>query len=248
MHPILLRLGPITIYSYGFMLAVAFIVATMLAQQKARQFGVNPEKILELAIFIMLFGIIGARIAYVLLNLQDFVKRPFEIFYLHKGGLVFYGGAIFGGVASLFFIKRNKLNGPDLADLIAPYAALGQSIGRIGCLLNGCCWGKPTDLAWAIVLPQQEGTLHPTQAYESLGVLVIFLILVILQDKRVFRGQIFGLYLLFYSMLRFFIEFLRGDNTIVFFSLTFSQIASVIIFIISLFFYIKMSKDAKSQI
>lgn len=248
MHPILFQLGPITIYSYGIMLAIAFLVSTLLAKQKARQFNIEPSKILDLAIWMMLFGIIGARLNYVLLNLGDFIKRPLEVFYLHKGGLVFYGGAISSGIVGILYVKKNKLPVLDVADLIAPYIALGQSIGRIGCLLNGCCWGKSTTLAWGIVLPGHDDILHPTQVYSVLGNLFIFLILNFLQDKRRFNGQIFILYFLFYSSFRFFIEFLRGDNPIIFFHLTFSQIISIIIFIFAILGYIKMNKDEKLQI
>lgn len=236
MHPILFELGPLTIYSYGLMVALGFITATFLASRLASQFNISQEKITMLSLVILISGILGARIFYVSLNIKDFLLDPIEIFMVNHGGLVFYGGAIFAFAAALAYIKRAKLTILDTADLVSPFIALGHSIGRIGCLLNGCCFGKPTSSPFGIIL--KDGiSRYPTQIYSSLYLLMLYGFLRICLRYRQFKGQVFFSYLVFYSTGRFFIEFLRGDNAPVILNLTFSQVVSLIIFGCGIFGY-----------
>ena len=144
MHPILFQIGPITVYSYGLMIAVAFITATSLARSEARRKGIDPEMVLNLALGAVISGIIGARALYVLQNLKYYLDYPLQVLMLHKGGLSFYGGLISAIFFAAVFVKRRRLRFLEITNLICPYLALGQSIGRIGCWLKlksrSCCW------------------------------------------------------------------------------------------------------------
>lgn len=241
MHPILFKLGPFTIYSYGLMIALAFIAATTLASRAAPSVGIPGEKISSLSLVILFSGIIGARLFYILLDIKYFLKNPAEIIMVNHGGLVFYGGAIFAVISALAYAKMSRLAILDVADLLAPFIALGHSIGRIGCFLNGCCFGKPASADFGIVLG--DGVCrYPTQIYSSLGLLALFIFLRILFDRRAFKGQVFFTYLMFYPAVRFLIEFLRGDNMLFVMGLTFSQAVSVIIFVVGITGYFLVKK------
>lgn len=223
MHSVLIKLGPLSIYSYGVMVALGFGLSTFLIYTRAAKFNLDKERIIDLAIIILVGGIIGARLLYVLSNVDYYASRPIEILNLSKGGLVWYGGFVAGLIVSIWYLKKNRINFWAFTDLAAPYIALAQSLGRIGCFLNGCCFGI-------------EG--HPVQIYSSLALLAIFAILRAWQDRRHFAGEIFLGYCLLYSLKRFFMEFLRGDNPVVALNLTVSQIISALVFFISIFIFI----------
>lgn len=242
MHPILFQFGALKIYSYGLMVAIAFIVATYLAKLEASREDIDPQKILDLSICLVISGVIGGRILYVLQNLSYYFRYPYQIFMLNRGGLSFYGGFGLAVISAIIFLKREDLPASKILDIIAPYLALGQSIGRIGCFLNGCCYGKPTNFFFAVYFPEEFLARHPTQLYASLNLLLIFIIL------RVFRGPIFLLYCLLYSGSRFFIEYLRGDNLPVFATFTIHQLISVGIFIVSGIFLWKRLRSSTSRL
>lgn len=222
MHPIICSIGPFNIYSYGLMLAIAFIVCTWLMSRDAKPLGISAEIVSDFMFFIVIFGIIGARLFFVLLNLDFFIGRPLEILFIQNGGLAWQGGLVLGTAAGLLFVKKRKLNLCILLDLCAPYVALGESIGRVGCLLNGCCYGKP--LSWGLYFSSHHARLHPTQIYSSLGLLAIFLILKWYQKYSQYSGRTFVLYLVLASVLRFFIEFFRADHTEIFWGLSIYQL------------------------
>ena len=222
MHPILFKIGPITIRSYGFMVALAFFVGFSLLYREAQRRNFHANKILDLEFLILISGIIGARALHVLVNLDFYGENWLNVFFIWHGGLAFYGGLILAILASWLFILKKGLPLWETADFIIPYITLGQSIGRIGCFLNGCCFGK-------------EG--HPTQLYASIALLGIFVILKIVQEKHIFSGFTFGLYLALYSVQRFFIDFLRADTPRYALNLTVSQIISVVLFAIAIFVF-----------
>ncbi|MEA3560307.1 MAG: prolipoprotein diacylglyceryl transferase [Candidatus Omnitrophota bacterium] len=241
MHPILFKIGPVSIYSYGVMVAVAVIIALYLARRQALKNNVNPEIILDLGIYALISGIIGARLLYILTNIRHYLIQPLEIVMLNHGGLVSYGGIIVGSLIGIFFLKKRNLPVLKITDMVIPYVALGQAIGRIGCFLNGCCYGRPTNVSWGVYFPGSSLTLHPTQAYFCLNALVIFLILRIIQEAKRFDGQVLIFYFIFYPFGRFFIEFFRGDTPRIIFGLfTLSQIISIIVFFAALAAYIKL--------
>lgn len=220
MHPEICKIGPLVIYSYGFMLVAAFFIAVTLASQEAKRQGINPELIFNLLFTSFVSGIIGARIFYVVENLAFYIKEPLEIIMLSHGGMSWFGGLILGTISGVIYLKRKKMGVYKTMDLIVPFLALGQSIGRIGCFLNGCCFGK-------------EYVLVPAQIISSFLMLLIFIVLRLLQSRSHRTGQIFYIYLFLYSIKRFFIEFWRADNQVIFSGLTLFQVISILIFIFS---------------
>lgn len=236
MHPIIAKIGPLYVYSYGLMVALGFALAIFLAYKEAPRFNIKRDKIVDFGIVILLGGLVGARLFYVLLNIKYFIAHPFEAVNITKGGLVWYGGFLIGILIGIIFVKKNKMSFWDGADLMAPFIALAQSIGRIGCFLNGCCYGTPApkDYALGVIFPFEEILRHPTQIYESAVLLLLFIILRKWQDVRHFKGEIFTGYAMLYSLSRFVVEFFRGDNPKIFVGLTIGQVLSVIIGLVCL--------------
>lgn len=210
MYPTICTIGPFTIYSYGLMLAVAVFFASFLASREAPRAGIKPELIFDLTFWVILFGLLGARIFYILLDLSFFMANPLEMIMIQKGGLAWQGGLILGTIAGIGFVRKKGLPLLKMLDFSLPYVALGQAIGRLGCFLNGCCYGK--EVSWGVFFPIHQARLHPTQLYEFLGLVVIFFILKGAQRKSPWPGKIFLLYLVLASILRFAIEFIRADQ------------------------------------
>ena len=221
------------------MLALAFAVCTLLALSQAKKEGLKGNFVIDLAIVLILFGIAGARLLYVLQNIEYFINSPLEIFMIFEGGLSVYGGIIAAFFGGLWFIKWRKEDFWKVADFIAPYIMLGQTIARIGCFLNGCCYGKPTDLFLGVKFPHLPTKVHPTELYMFAGAFLFFFLLMFLRSRKHFKGQIFAFYLMFYAILRFNVDFFRGDMNVVFLGMTQSQGFSIAIFIMALLLYIK---------
>ena len=249
MHPILLKLGPFTVYSYGAMVALGFGLATLLIYTRASKFHLDKDKIIDLAIVILIAGVIGARAVYILLNMGYYLANPIEIIDLSKGGLVWYGGFLAGLFALIFYIRKERLDFWNVADLFAPYIALAQGFGRIGCFLNGCCYGipAPSGYIFAVTFPYENVARHPTEIYSILALFLIFALLRLWQDKRHFVGEVFLGYCILYSSKRFLIEFLRGDNPKIFFGLTISQMVSIFIFLMAAPLFIKKTVQWKKR-
>ncbi len=218
MYPVLFRIGPFALHTYGVFVAMAFLSAIALALREARREGEDANKILDLSLYILVAAIVGSRILYVLVNWSAFRHDPFEIVRIWHGGLVFYGGFIGALIAALWYIRRKGLPLLKTADIVAPSIAFGQFVGRIGCFFSGCCYGKTCDLPWAVIFTHAESLaptgvpLHPTQLYSALNSLLIFLVLVGLKRIKGFEGQIFWAYVLLYGVTRFILEHFRGDE------------------------------------
>lgn len=225
MHPVVCTFGPITIYSYGLALAVAFLVSATLIVQEAKRQHLDHEKIFNLCFYIFIVGIIGARILYIAQNLSYYLRNPSEMIMLQHGGLSWFGGLLGGGIYGTWYLKKHGLALYKTLDLVAPYLALAHAIGRVGCFFNGCCYGKVS--SFGIFSPLQDEILIPTQLYSSFLLVVIFLTLRMLQARPHRQGVIFFTYLLLYSSKRFFIEFLRGDSPHILGGLTVFQLFSI---------------------
>ena len=238
MFPEICHLGSFTIYSYGLMLVLAFFACSYLSSLQARKEQMDGEQIFNLFFFIFISGVIGSRVFYVLMNISFYLHNPLEIIMLQHGGMAWFGGLIFGSAAAVLFIKRHKMNLLKTLDLVVPFIALGQAIGRIGCLLNGCCYGRES--AFGLYFKVFDKTLIPTQLYSSLLLLLIFIILRFKQDRKHLPGEILCSYLFLYSLKRFFIEFLRNDSPRMFYGLTIFQVLSLIVFIVSLGIFIRL--------
>jgi len=231
MHPTICTIGPFTIYSYGLLLAIAFLVSSSLAAKEAGRQGIAKDLIINLSFLVLICGIAGARVFYVIENLSYYLKNPIEVIMLSRGGLSVFGGLISGVIIAVIYLKRKKQSVYKVLDIIVPFVALAQSIGRIGCLLNGCCYGRVSE--FGIYFKTHDEFLIPTQLYSSLMLIIMFVALRFLQERKHKEGQVLFSYLLFYSFGRFFIEFWRADNARVFMNLTLFQLLSIVIFFIS---------------
>ena len=230
MHPILLklpfelpRLGAVTIYTYGVLLAAAYLLGLQFALVRARKRGLDATRVMDLGIYIIISALVGAKLLLLVTDFQTFKNNPAELFNLLREGGVFYGGLIVAVAVALFYIRKVGLPLWTTCDVFAPGIALGHVIGRFGCFFAGCCYGKPTNVPWAItftnpVAAANVGTplsvpLHPTQLYEAGAEFLILLILLATEKSgRRFAGRTFWLYMLLYSISRFIIEFYRGDE------------------------------------
>jgi phosphatidylglycerol:prolipoprotein diacylglycerol transferase len=234
MHPEICTIGPLVVYSYGFMLVVAFLTAVTLASREAQRQGINPDFIFNVNFIVFIFGIIGARIFYVSYNLGYYFENPQEIIMLSHGGMSWFGGFFLGLSAGLIYLKLKKESVYKILDLMVPFLALAQSIGRIGCFLNGCCFGRES-LLYGIYFPAHGKILIPTQLYSSFLLLLIFVFLRFMQGRPHREGQIFYMYLFLYPFKRFFIEFFRADSKAIIFNLTLFQLICIFIFVFSIF-------------
>jgi phosphatidylglycerol:prolipoprotein diacylglycerol transferase len=218
-HPIAFNIGWLTVHSYGVMMAIAFIVGLWTASRRGLREGIPPEKIMDIGPWLIVGTILGARIMYVATYWhEEFAGRPFgEIFAVWNGGLVFYGGLIGATLAGVLYARLKHIALWKLADVLAPSIALGYVFGRIGCLLNGCCYGRACDMPWAIRFPvgNLNGAptfpVHPTQVYDSLLNLGLYFGLAWLYRHKKFDGQVFATYLLCYAVTRSIVESFRGD-------------------------------------
>jgi phosphatidylglycerol:prolipoprotein diacylglycerol transferase len=240
MYPRLLELGPITIYTYGVLLAAAYLLGLKLAMSRAKKQGLDESRVLDLGIYIIISALVGAKLLLLVTDFRVFVSDPRELLTLARSGGVFYGGLILAVAVALWYIRRIGLPLWTTCDVFAPGIALGHVVGRFGCLFAGCCYGRPTTKPWGITFTDafaaaNVGTplgvpLHPTQLYEAGAELVILLVLLWSERKRhPYAGRTFWLYMLLYAISRFVIEFYRGDDrgTIGIFST--SQFISVIL-------------------
>ncbi len=222
MHPILFSVGDWPVYSYGVLLAAAYLVGLQLGVVRARRAGVDPAKVMDLGIYLIIAALVGAKLMLIAVDWEYFRSQPRELLSLVRAGGVFYGGLILSVTVGLLLVRRYKLPVWTTADLMAPGIALGHVIGRFGCLLAGCCYGRPTDVPWAITFTNplaatNVGTplgipLHPTQLYDAGAELLILAVLLLTERKgRPFAGRTFWAYLMLYGISRFVIEFYRGD-------------------------------------
>jgi len=221
MFPVICKIGPLTVYSYGLMLAVSVIVCAFFLSRDAKKFGIESDIIFDLFFWTVLSGIVGARLFFIVLNLEYFLDHPSEIVMIQHGGLAWQGGFVLGFLCSIWFIKKKNLSLIKMIDMAAPYLALGQSLGRVGCFLNGCCFGK--GVHWGIYFPVHSAYLHPTQLYSSLGLLIIFFILKRYQKFNSIGGYVFILYIILASSQRFIVEFYRADHYSIYLGLSIYQ-------------------------
>lgn len=217
MFPVLFKIGPITLYTYGLMIATGFLVAILLMMRQAAKEGESPELLMDMAFYAIIAAIVGSRVLYVIVNYQVYLANPINAFKLWEGGLVFYGGFIGAALTGFWYVKKHNLEPWKIADIAAPSIALGHSIGRWGCVAAGCCWGRPTD-SWVgiiftnpLAMAPNDIALYPTQLFSSLNELIIFFILIAVRPYKKFQGQLFLMWMMLYSVGRFIIEFFRGD-------------------------------------
>jgi len=243
--PDILQLGPIHLRWYGLMLGIAFILCLELSYRRARKYGFPQELVAAIAFWGLLSGLLGARIGYILSHTHEFsLSKPWEWIAIWQGGQTFFGGLAGGLLGLTVVVHLNRAGWWKMADFMAPVMALGHAVGRIGCFMRGCCYGKVTEAWCAIRFPahiDRDGYLvgsdvymdhlasgridpaaqwslpvHPTQLYSVAALLVISAILWRLYDRRSFDGMVSASYLILYGVWRFAIEFLRAEPRVLF--------------------------------
>lgn len=215
------HLGPLTLHTYGVLLAIAFLAGLWAAGRQAREDGLDPNRVTDLAVYVLIAGLVGAKLMLLAVDWKSYTENPRLLFSILQSGGVFYGGLLAALPVAWWYSRRHGLEGWRTADVLAPGVVLGQAIGRLGCLAAGCCWGRPASVPWAVTFTNIQaargvGTpldtpIHPTQVYESLAALAIFFTLLWIARRKRFQGQVTVSYLLLYAVARFAIEFYRGD-------------------------------------
>ncbi|MFQ5789428.1 MAG: prolipoprotein diacylglyceryl transferase [Acidobacteriota bacterium] len=209
-HPIL--------HTYGLLLALGFLLALKLAAVRGKNQGVDTHLVLDLGLYILISALLGAKLLLLMVDWRHYQHDPLSL--LRSGG-VFYGGLVAAVVTALWFFRKHHLAPWHMTDILAPSIAFGHGIGRLGCFSAGCCYGKPTSVAWGITFTDEYAReivgvplgipLHPTQLYEAGAEFAIFAVLLFLTPRKRFDGQIFWTYAALYAVARFAIEFFRGD-------------------------------------
>ncbi|PIQ96024.1 MAG: prolipoprotein diacylglyceryl transferase [Nitrospinae bacterium CG11_big_fil_rev_8_21_14_0_20_56_8] len=250
MHPVLIEFGFIKIFTYGLLVASGFLAGILLAAHLGKKEGISPQQIIDLCFYILISALVGARLMYIVVEYRFFIAHPLEVFKFWKGGLVYYGGLIMASVVAVWYMRKHAMPVWPMADIIAPALALGQGIGRWGCFFAGCCYGRKTDVPWAIVFTDPRSLaplgvpLHPTQIYLSLNALVIFGILVWLYHRKTFDGQVIWTYGVLYSIGRFVIEYFRNDDRgfVIQDVLSTSQFVGIFVLVVSIFMLVMLRR------
>jgi phosphatidylglycerol:prolipoprotein diacylglycerol transferase len=232
------------VYWYGVCFALAFVAAVIHWNALARRQKRPPGFGSEVGFWLMLSGLVGARLAYILANLDVYLADPREILYIRHGGLVFYGGAIGAAFGLMVFARARRDSVPGLLDFAVSGLPLGHAIGRVGCFLNGCCYGTPTSLPWGVHV---EGACrHPTPLYETAANLAVYAALLRLGSRKQRDGQVLAAYLVLYPVGRFLIEFLRGDQRLHWIGLNVAQETSLVLFALGIALWLKLRRSGRN--
>jgi phosphatidylglycerol:prolipoprotein diacylglycerol transferase len=252
MHPLLFQYGFLKLHTYGLMIVIGFLLGMYLVRKQAVIQKLDPDRLVDMSFWGLAFGLLGGRIVYIITRIDYFSDHLVEIFYFWEGGLVFYGGFIGGAFAFWFFARRYKLPILKSMDLAVPSLAIAHMFGRFGCFFAGCCFGRPAPgIPWAIVfhdplsLAPPGIPLHPTQLYDALNALIIFVVTLLVQRRQKFTGQLLALYMILYSIGRSVVEVYRGDTIRGFVIdpwLSTSQFISILVFGVGVYLYMRWSK------
>jgi phosphatidylglycerol:prolipoprotein diacylglycerol transferase len=262
-YPVLLRIGPLTLHTYGLLVATGVLLGLWLARRQAVRRGLDPERVWNLGIYMVLAALVGAKLWLVVAEWDYYVEHSREIFSfstLLSGG-VYYGGFLTAIAVAVFYARRFHLRFLPLADVYAAPLALGHAIGRLGCFAAGCCYGKPTSLPWGVTFTnlyahELVGTplgipLHPTQLYESAAEFLVFAILLLLSQRQRFTGQLFATYAVLYGVTRGTIEFFRGDPDRTLFAggaFSLMQVVSVLLIFLGVWLLVRSKASGRSEI
>ena len=253
MHPILFEIAGFPVYTYGLLLAAAYLLGLQFALVRARARGLDPNRIMDLAIWIIISALVGAKLLLLIVDRDKFSMTASGVMDLVRSAGVFYGGLIAAVVVALGYLWRHRMPMWTVTDVFAPGIALGHVIGRLGCLFAGCCFGRPTTVPWAITFHsefahQNVGTpldvpLHPTQLYEAGAELLILGLLLAFERKgRPYPGRTFWSYMLLYGISRFIIEIYRGDPRGMVGALSTSQFVSLLLVPVAIVMLVWLSR------
>ncbi|MBU1171116.1 MAG: prolipoprotein diacylglyceryl transferase [Proteobacteria bacterium] len=218
MHPVLFEFKNIVIHTYGFFIALGFLAAIFISKREARLVGEDPEKIADFIFWLLVAGIVGSRVFYVIIYWDNYYPgHLIDMVKIWEGGLVFYGGFLGAFIMSVVYIRTTKLKFWKSMDIITPAIPFGHFLGRLGCFSAGCCHGRACDLPWAVTFTNPESLaplhapLHPTQLYSSASNFLIFLFIFNYKRFKRFDGQVFWTYVIVYALARSILETFRGD-------------------------------------
>jgi phosphatidylglycerol:prolipoprotein diacylglycerol transferase len=216
------NVGPLALPTYGILLVLGMLAGLWVVTRQARKAGLAAETITDMAVYAIIAGLIGAKVLLLIVEWPYYSRNPRDVLSLFQSGGVFYGGLLGAIPVAFWYARRHRLDGWKTADVLAPGVAVGQAVGRLGCFMAGCCYGKPADVPWAVTFrdPYAQRTvgtpldtpIHPTQIYEAVACLAIFVVLMRLFPRKRFDGQITLTYVFLYSIARFAIEYVRGDS------------------------------------
>lgn len=252
MHPVIVEIGWFSVYSFGFMLAISFLAGIYISTHRAKSFGIDPQHVLDLSVWLIVAGVVGSRLLYVVFHLGEY-NSFLDIFALWQGGATLFGGFLLAIFAAYVYTKKRNINFLSMCDVLSPAFALGIMVTRVGCYMSGCCYGKETSLPFGVIFPPDSAagvycrqlattpgeavTLHPSQLYASTYGFVIFLILMLARKKLKKNGATLGAFLAMYGVCRFGLDFSRyyEPNMRMLFDLTLNQWISVGLVIFGLF-------------
>ncbi|NMC66415.1 MAG: prolipoprotein diacylglyceryl transferase [Acidobacteria bacterium] len=222
MYPILLKVGPLAIHTYGFFMALGVGAALWFVYVQGKKAGFDPNRLLDAAFWIILVSLVGAKLVLLFGHFSFYLHNPSELVSLARSGGVFQGGLTFGVIFAILYFRHKHIPLWPVSDLIAPAIALGHAFGRLGCFSAGCCYGRSCSLPWGAVFKNEYAheltgiplntPLHPVQLYEAILNFLNFLVLFLVFKRKKFAGQVFSLYIINYSVIRFFTEYFRGDH------------------------------------
>lgn len=223
MFPILVKIGPVSIHTYGFLLAVGVASGLWFLYIQGKKHGMDAPKLLDMAFYTIIVSLIGAKLVLFAGHFSYYVKNPSELISFARTGGVFQGGLAFGVVFALWYMKKHAIPTWKVADIAVAALALGHGFGRIGCFMAGCCFGRECSVPWGVTFHNEYASnltgiptgvlLHPSQLYEAILNFSNFVILFFILKKKKFDGQVFSFYIINYSIIRYFVEFYRGDHS-----------------------------------
>ncbi len=253
MYPEIFRIGSVTVHSYGLMIALGILVSAAALYREAPRLKIDPDYLLEAVIVGAFSGLVGARILYMIINRDYYSTQPLSAFFTQFEGLSFYGGLFLGVIALYAWSKWRRIGFLKITDMLAPYLALGYAFGRIGCFLNGCCYGLAADLPWAMPASLADDLpRHPVQLYAAFGAVLIFIFLKILRPLRPFVGFVTVSLFVLYGLMCFTTEFFRHGEP-AWLGLTGAQLFSLVLviasllFIAAVFFFFPTGKQTEDQ-
>jgi len=225
MHPVLIKIGWFTVYSFGFMLAASFLAGIYISSVRAKRLGVDPQLVLDLSVYLIVSGVVGSRLLYVAFHIDEY-RNLVDVFALWQGGATLYGGFALALMVGYIFCKKRNAGFLLMGDIFGPALVLGIGLTRVGCFLSGCCFGRETARLWGVSFPAdspagefareiaaergvESVALHPSQLYDSILAVLTFSLLIVLRKRLTKRGATFGLMLLAYGTSRFVVDFFR---------------------------------------